>query len=338
MGAIARMAEAAGVPPTRLMRDFAGLSLGPGRVSLSDYDDLRLYDEAFWAGADRRAVVGRRRGLELCRQANFRREFFGLAANRLASCAYLAAHGLPVAQVEAIYREGLATPADHVLRSRDELRRFLQETAGRPLFGRPVEGGDARPIVAKTAAQVDRIVEDLGETPSRGYLFQPRIAPHPQVAGFAGGALAAVRLLTLASDTGPRVFRALWKLPDRLAELDLRTGQVVRVGARPGADPPAGRARSEAASALLRARIPDWEALKAAAVEAARLVGELALVGWDVGPSKEGPIILGFTPTPDLAAHQIVERRGLLDAEFLAFLEAQRRLAAEEARFEADCG
>jgi hypothetical protein len=49
MAAIARMAEAAGVPPTRLMTDFATLAVGPGRIDFSDFERLRLYDEAFWS-------------------------------------------------------------------------------------------------------------------------------------------------------------------------------------------------------------------------------------------------------------------------------------------------
>jgi hypothetical protein len=341
MGMIARMAEAAGLPPTRLMRDFAALSFGPGRIGLSDYDSLRLYDEAFWGSADRRAVVGRRRGRELCLQANYRRDCFGLAANRLAGGAYLAAHGLPAVPVEAIYREGLATPAAHVLRTRDELRRFLETASGSALVGRPVTGGPARTIVARTPAQIDRVVEALGETPAAGYLFHPWIAPHPEIAPLTGGRLASVRLLTMTGEQGPKVFRALWKLPNRLAQLDLKTGQVVRVAAKPGADAGDPRRTPQGAVALLGARIPGWEALKAAAVEAARLLGELALAGWDVAPSVGGPVILGFTPTPNLSCHQFVERRGLLDADFLAFLEAQRRAGADHAeqlRLEAEWG
>ena len=59
VSAIARMAEAAGVPPTRLMTDFASLAIGPGRIDFADYERLRLYDEALWGHLDRRAMVGR---------------------------------------------------------------------------------------------------------------------------------------------------------------------------------------------------------------------------------------------------------------------------------------
>jgi len=65
MAAIARMAEAAGLPSTRLMAEFAALAVGPGRIDFSDFERLRLYDDAFWGGHDRRRLVGARRAHEL---------------------------------------------------------------------------------------------------------------------------------------------------------------------------------------------------------------------------------------------------------------------------------
>ena len=81
MSAIARMAEAAGVPPTRLMTDFATLAIGPGRIDFADYERLRLYDEALWGHIDRRAMVGVRRGRELAMAINFRHDCFALASD-----------------------------------------------------------------------------------------------------------------------------------------------------------------------------------------------------------------------------------------------------------------
>jgi hypothetical protein len=322
LGALARMAEAAGAPPTRLMREFAGFSFGPGRVSFADYEHLRLYDEAFWAGADRRAVVGARRGRELALLANFRHDWFGLAANRLAWGAYLSAHGLPTVPTLAVFCRDLATPSRRLLRTREELRAFLTERAGRALVGRPAEGGHATAIVGQAASAIEHLIEDVVDNHAGGYLFQPLIAPHPQIATLTGGRLAAVRLITVNADFGPRVVRALLKLPGSSTpiQLDLRSGQALRLSVR---SPVAG------------ARIPDWEALKAAAVEAARLMRHLPLLGWDVAPAEGGPVILGLIPTPDFVPHQLADRRGMLDEEFLGFLDQQRHAAhayAEEAR------
>src|SRR5579872_6986640 len=148
MAAVARMAEAAGVPPTRLMTDFASLAIGPGRIDFSDYERLRLYDEALWGHVDRRAMVGVRRGRELAMAVNFRHDCFALASDHLAADAYLSAHGLPTVPILAIYRAGLATPGRRLIRTREELRAFLEGRAEAALIAQPVGGGRARLLFA----------------------------------------------------------------------------------------------------------------------------------------------------------------------------------------------
>jgi|SRR5579872_4673236 len=329
MAMLARMAEAAGAPPSRLLRDFASLAIGPGHVSFSDYERLRLYDEAFWSGADRRWVVGARRGRQLALQANFRHDWLGMASNRLAWSAYLGAHGLPTVPTEAIYAPGLATPAANVLRTKDELRQFLEARAERPLVARAAEGGSVRMLFAedRRPAHLDTLVDEIAET--GGQLFQPLIEPHPATLAASGGRLAAVRLVTLGGEGELKVARAVWKPPGRaalLAQIDLRSGEIMRLTNGVGPDLVEVRRASLPLGAL-----PDWQPAKAAAIEAARVFKHLGFIGWDIGFGAEGPVILGMTATPDLLAHQIVDRRGLLDDEFLDFLEGQRRLAAEHA-------
>jgi hypothetical protein len=334
MGVFARLAEAAGVPPTRIMADYAALSLGPGRIALSDYERLRLYDEPFWGDADRRHVVGARRFRDLCLRANFRHGWLGFAGNRLAWTTYLAAHGLPVAPTLAIYRAGLATPAANLLRSRGELREFLAACTAQPLVVRPAEGRGARRIFEGSAdpeAEIEALLESVADNPGLAWLFQPRLEPSAEVCATTGRQLAPVRLVTLARDDGPSVFRAVWRLPGvkgALAELDLRTGKALSVAP---ADAPAMARRAPPGLG-----VPDWPAIKAVACEAARLLDAFGLIGWDIALTTEGPVILGLTPTPDLDALQLLQRTGLYDVEFLGFLSERRRLAAEHARFAID--
>ena len=75
--------------------------------------------------------------------------------------------------------------------------------------------------------------------------------------------------------------------------------------------------------------MPDWPALKAVAAEGARLFAQFGLIGWDIAPTADGPVILGLDPAPDLDLHQLADRRGVLEPEFLAFLADRRALAAE---------
>src|SRR5262245_58708175 len=105
MAAVTRITEATGAPAMRIMSDAASLSFGPGRISFSDYVRLRLFDDAWWGGVDRRAVVGRRRARELQLQINGAGG--GPWSNPLAVSAYLAAFGFPVPEVVAIYANDL---------------------------------------------------------------------------------------------------------------------------------------------------------------------------------------------------------------------------------------
>lgn len=325
ISALSRMAEAAGAPPTRIMADMARLALGPGRVSFDDYERLRLYDEAFWGGEDRRTVAGARRGRELCRAVNFRRDWFALAESPLASGGYLAAHGLPSAPTLAIFAPGLAAPGQALLRTRGELRQFLTDRLAQPMVARPADGGRARLIFAggeDPRREVDALIDDLCNSGVR-WLFQPRLQPHGEIAA-VGGLAPSVRLITIAGDSGVRVFRGYWRLSGAkgvYARLDLKNGRALALcrGAAPEVvtAPPAGLA------------VPDWAAIRATAGEAARLFGQFGLAGWDIAPTADGPVIVGLTPTPDLVVTQLVDRRGVLDGEFKSFVEARRRLAAE---------
>src|ERR1700749_3081931 len=63
--ALQAMAAATGTSPMKLMREYSGLAFGPGKVNFRDYTNLRLFDDAFYDGNDKRAVVGQRRNRDL---------------------------------------------------------------------------------------------------------------------------------------------------------------------------------------------------------------------------------------------------------------------------------
>lgn len=326
--ALARMG-AAGAPGPRLLADLAALAAGPGRVSLADYEELRLFDLAFWAGADRKAVAGRARARTIARVANFRRDWYALAGDAIAGGAYLAAHGLPTVPTIAVYREGLAAAGDRVLRTREELRAFLQARA-EPILFTPSDSaapkvflGEAEPDRARA---IDRLVEDAADRPATSWIVQPLTRAHANAPRDPSGAPPPVRLLTLASERGARVVRAVWRLGgrrDAVASLDLKTGEARQVFAAASPEgarsPPPGLA------------VPDWDRLKAAVVEGARVLSAFGLLGWEIAPAEGGPMILRFDPQPDLSLWQLADRRGILTPEFETFLAERRRLRSSPA-------
>jgi hypothetical protein len=330
VSAIARMADAAGAPATRLMRDFAGLAIGPGRVDFADYERLRLYDEAFWGQADRREVAGVRRGRELALAVNFRHDCFALASDRLAANAYLSAHGLPTQPILAIYRQGLATPGANLIRTREELRDFLEHRLDQSLIAQPVEGGRPRILFGPgrdPAADIAGLMDEVRDSGEASWLLQPRLASHPDAAAGADR-LSPVRLLIAHGERGPIILRAIWRLGGRediVASLDLDDGAVLSIF--PAAAPHRVQRAPRGFS------VPDWPLFRATAIEAARLMAQFGLLGWDLAATDEGPVILGLDPTPDLSLHQLADRQGLLDPWFLDFVAERRHLAAEHRRF-----
>jgi hypothetical protein len=327
MAQLARLAGQVGAPAPQLMADFAALSLGPGRIAIADYERLRLFDHEFWGLADRREVAGARRAYEVALAANFRQDAFAIAADRLACGAYLAAHGLPTVPTVAVYRADVASPGRALIRSKGELREFLQARQAEPLVAQPAEGGRPRLLFAgkpkDPAADIERLIGETSDMPGVSWLLQPLIAPHASYRRLTGSRLAPVQLLAFGGDDGAvGVQRALWRLggrDDLVARLDLRSGRALDLF--PAAQPHL----REAAPAGLA--VPDWPQLKAMASEAARLFSQFGLLGVEVAPAAGGPVILALDPTPDLALPQLADRRGLLDAPFHAFLADRRRLA-----------
>jgi hypothetical protein len=356
MSVLARIATETGAQPMRMMREFAALSFGPGKIAFGDYVRLRLFDDAFWAGADKRGVAGRRRAAEIMAQANHA-DGHGLAANRLAAKAYLSAFGFAMPQAVAIFAQDLAAPGGALLRTREQLREFLGDPAVYPLIGRPVQqcagAGEielldvnvetARLTTSRAgaSADLDGFIEHVSENYAGGYLFERRPEPDAAWAKALGGQLPTVRLITVMTDQGARPFRlcATAQTPDGgelLLRLDPRNGAVTGASRGAGLEFQDLDRHPWTGAALGGLRVPDWPVMRAMALEASRLLSPLSLIGWELVPTTAGPMILAVDEAPDLARHQLADRRGVLTADFQAFVAARREALAEAEQLRLD--
>ncbi|MGB8278266.1 MAG: sugar-transfer associated ATP-grasp domain-containing protein [Methylovirgula sp.] len=363
--ALQRLAEATQMSPTQVVRDFAGLAFGPGKVSFNDYVRLRLFDHAYWHECDRRSVVGQRRNRDLCVEINYRHDWYGLVDDKVASIAYLSAYGLPTAKIAAIFAPRLTKGASHILRDRESLRQFLSCDAAYPLFGKPADGYQSlgsialrRPhpergeleAIGGSRISFDEFVEDVLRHYDGGYLFEHFLTPHPDAIKLHGERLGTARILTLSDADGARIFRASWKIPsgpnmadnfwrsgNLLAKLDLATGTIERAVAGTGFDMVLTSHHPDTGAALLGAPIPSWEQLQEVALEGARLMRHIPMIGWDIAATAEGPVIVEMNETPDLFLNQFAHARGILEPEFVAFAAAQKRARqARENKIKAD--
>jgi hypothetical protein len=80
------------------------------------------------------------------------------------------------------------------------------------------------------------------------------------------------------------------------------------------------------------AYIPNWSQLIDTAIAGARLMRHLPMIGWDIAAVEAGAVIVEMNETPDLFLHQLADGRGVLEPEFLAFMDYQERQAKQHER------
>ncbi len=348
-----KIVAASGMSPLKVMRDYLSLAFGPGRVSFEDYEALRLFDGAFWAGADRRQVAGHRRNAAINRMVNFRFDWWGMLDNKIATGSYLAAYGLPIIPTVAVYCDKLKTGAGYVASDEDELRAILTEEANYPMFGKPAEGlqslgsiglqrylpheGMVETCEGRLIA-LDTLVDQVRAHYRTGYLFQEFVSPHAGIRALCGNRLATVRMVTLATEAGPKLFRACWKIPaganiadnywrrgNLLAKVDLAQGKVERALSGSGLDLVQHETHPDSGAALVGFQIPHWQRMIDTVTEAARLIQHVPMIGWDVAACDQGPVIVEMNERPDFFLPQLADGRGMLEPELVDFLAVQKR-------------
>lgn len=359
--ALVKIGEATGMGPMQVVRDFANLAMGPGKISFNDYVRLRLFDHAVWQDSDRRSVIGQRRNRDLAVEINYRHDWYGLLDDKVASIAYLSAYGLPTARIAAIFAPRLMRDAPNILRDRAALQGFLATPHVYPLFGKPADGFQSLGSIALRRPHIesgeletidggrislDSFIADLANHYDGGYLFERFLEPHRDAVRVHGERLGTARILTLSDGDGARIFRASWKIPaganmadnfwrsgNILAKLDLATGAIARAVTGAGFDMVEPGQHPDTTTTLVGTKIPGWAELREVALEAARLMRHVPMIGWDIAPTAQGPVIVEMNETPDFFLNQFAHAEGMLTSEFLAFAAAQKnaRIAHETA-------
>ena len=338
-----------------ILSEIARLWFGAGRLSLHEYLDLKLFDNDVHTHGSKNAFVGLRAASTIWFQANYRVDLFALANNKIASAIWFAAHGLPILPTLAIFHEGVGRPNARLLRSETELRTFLTARENYPLFGKPIEGRQSKgsasidsyepseDCLVTTAGRVlslDNFVSYVKSHANAGYQFQSRIGPHATVREMCGNRLATVRTLTIVRNGKPEILRACWKIPagmhaadnfwrpgNLLAQLDLQSGRVIRVVRATETTYEEITHHPDTGVRIQGAVVPNWPEVTQLAMDGAKLLEVLPLVGWDIAPVDSGAVLVEANVTPDFRLHQIADRRGMLDSEFKSFLQ-QRKIEA----------
>ncbi len=345
----------------QLIGDFARLGFGPGKLSVEEYFDLRLFDDAALNGADKRQFVGLDVMRQLWDQVNFDQTWYGIMNDKLASATLLGGYGFPVIQVTAIFAPALRLPAPpcEVLKTEEALRTFMRQPFNYPLFGKPsnalqslgsmsfdayVAERDVLTTVDGAEIALDAFVADVTTHYASGYLFQKRLLPHSAIRAICGNRLATVRIVTINPKSGPEILRAAWKIPaganaadnfwragNLLGEIEIESGRISRVVSGKGLNQQSHDVHPDSGAAMVGFELPMWAEAKALAVDGMHVFSKMGMIGWDVAITDQGPVIVEPNETPDHMLPQIADRRGMLDDRFRSFV-AERK--AEFARLQ----
>src|SRR5882757_7097824 len=123
----------------RLLLDLAKASFGPGRLSYDEFIGLRLFDDAWLAGADITQFVGLDAERRMWMAANNNSEWWGVMRNKLAVTTLLGGYGFPVIATLALYSDTICMRGMPVLRAPEALAAFLRGSPDYPLFGKPMD-------------------------------------------------------------------------------------------------------------------------------------------------------------------------------------------------------
>jgi hypothetical protein len=231
----------------------------------------------------------------------------------------------------------------------DTRAEIFSSAANFPLLAKPArgEGGrdvaflDVDPAVAtEQAAFAAWAKSEYGRRGGK-WIIQRRLAPHPMLKDLALGALATARITTILNEAGlPEPVSAVlrfasdpasqvdnMKAGGLLAPIDLATGRLgPACKGYGGGDHVVHPVTGVPIAGLI---LPHWEDAKELAVRAHRSAfNDYALIGWDIGLTDQGPMLVEGNAKPGVLMPQRAARQGLGGQRYGQLLAFQLERAA----------
>ena len=329
-----------------LIRDVARLGWGPGRLQPSEYFLYRLYDDNRFPGDIKKTFLGTDRLAQVLSALNM--PWPEIANDKPTLTALLRGHDLPIPDTQAMRHKDRTFPSAISLRNRSDVERFLRKQADYPLFGKPtnkmcslgvanIERYDRKTdcIVTKRGRSVPigEFAEEVEKYAEGGYLFQTRLAPHPEIVDVVGDQISTVRMFVLVDENGPVLLRAAWKIPsgesvadnfwragNMLGGLDVATGKIVRVLRRTPTGTEVVEAHPKTGTAFNGLVFPEWDQMREIVMQGSAAVPSCHFQGWDVALTDKGPVLVELEGDGgDPIMEQLCFDSGLLQGRYLDF-------------------
>jgi hypothetical protein len=323
----------------------------------------RLFDPELSADAKRRYLWEAPRANARLWAALTPLRYRCLYENKLVFNQYFSSFGLPLATIYGVFDPEVGRSMEgQSLRTEADLGQFIRRFRQDGFVFKPAEGVQGRQIVVLTGAAADDPDAFLSLSGERydaaaladvardtaalelqnprsnvsSFLVEERIRPHPDLAELIGPTLCSVRVVTIvALDGSPRIVGSVYKLQPRPVGVDhLMYGALgCWVDPDTGAlGPGRNRAGYEYTSVIpgtdrsfVGYRLPCWNQVKEVVLQAAAVFPWARGIGWDIGISDRGPVIIEGNARWSPSLVQLPAPRGLMDGELESLYDALRR-------------
>lgn len=243
----------------------------------------------------------------------------------------------------------------------------MAETLGRDLFFKARKGRGAKIVAAFSYLSSDRYVFGRGapldfqgvlaavtrDAPGHELLVQPKLGNHACLADLAHDTLVVFRVATALTAAGApiathgvmrimRRFEPHWpKFPDKEwgAAIDLETGELGPLcGDMPDACMELRESHPVTGAAILGRRLERWPEIRDLALRAHDVFRGVTVIGWDIGLTPDGPVLLEGNSNMDVNFLQRCYRAPIARSPLGPLLDLYLRdvLAAEMRDLEAE--
>jgi hypothetical protein len=168
-----------------------------------------------------------------------------------------------------------------------------------------------------------------------GAIIQKRLAPHPALAKLMPDVLHTVRVITYL-DPEPIIIDAILRIgnsksaADNIVQggiavpLDLGTGRCEQGTMVVNGLPQHMDDHPVTGNRITGFVVPDWEEVGRLAKAGAQRFSMLKCIGWDVGLTTRGPVLLEGNSSCDLTLNQIARRKGILTTRWIEAFNKER--------------
>lgn len=326
--------------------EIIGLRFFHNGLGPSEYYLYRLYDDKVHSYETKKQFVGWRHSINLDRRLN-NDQWRIFANDKIAFYSMMEANGIPYPRVAALFdRSGRRLKDARTLHSIEDAAAYLRDTSIYPLFIKPVSGTYGRGAFSAVSYDAAKDAVEMGngdwvavaeimkmfELPwTRGYVMQHLLQPHPAVAEVVGPRLSSLRVIVILGDDGPKVFRAVWKLPvgknmsdnfmhgetgNLIANVEIGTGKIKHAVTGRGNNIRVISHHPDTNVALAGSAVPLWNEVTRYVTAGASLFPGLKMQHWDVALCPDGPVGLEINVEGSMDLHQIAGSKGIEDEEF----------------------